>query len=275
MKYFYFFILVALLFSCSKDSKEISIIKESSQEMEMISSYNEAFSALEMGDPYFAAKKFLEAEILYPHSKWAPKSALMASYSFYLQNYYAEAIQNLERYLKTYPKDKDLVYAEYLIAMCYYESIVDEKRDNLPLIQAKKKFEFIIKNYPSTQFSLDASFKLDLIQNILASKEMYIGRHYIKKTKWIAAANRFKTVINEYQQTIFVQEALHRLVEIYYKLGLKEESKKYAKILGYNYLSSEWYKKSYKIFNKDYSVNLKNKIQRDKEGVFEKFKTLF
>ena len=275
MKYFYFFILVALLFSCSKDSKEISIIKESSQEMEMISSYNEAFSALEMGDPYFAAKKFLEAEILYPQSKWAPKSALMASYSFYLQNYYAEAIQNLERYLKTYPKDKDLVYAEYLIAMCYYESIVDEKRDNLPLIQAKKKFEFIIKNYPSTQFSLDASFKLDLIQNILASKEMYIGRHYIKKTKWIAAANRFKTVINEYQQTIFVQEALHRLVEIYYKLGLKEESKKYAKILGYNYLSSEWYKKSYKIFNKDYSVNLKNKIQRDKEGVFEKFKTLF
>ena len=275
MKIFYILLFVLVLFGCSKDEKKVSIIKESSQELEMISSYNEAYIALNKGDPYFAAKKFLEAEILYPQSKWAPRSALMASYSYYLQNYYTEAISNLQRYLDTYPQDENIIYAHYLIAMCYYESIIDEKRDNGSIIEAKKKFDFILKNYPSTQFAYDASFKLDLIQDILASKEMYIGRHYIKKGKWIAAVNRFKTVVQEYDQTIFVEEALHRLVEINYKLGLVEESQQYAKVLGYNYLSSEWYKKSYKIFNKDYSVNLNKVIRKDKKGVLEKFKKLF
>ena len=275
MKIFYVLLFVLVIFGCSKDEKKVSIIKESSQELEMISSYNEAYVALNKGDPYFAAKKFLEAEILYPQSKWAPRSALMASYSYYLQNYYTEAISNLQRYLDTYPQDENIIYAHYLIAMCYYESIIDEKRDNGSIIEAKKKFDFILKNYPSTQFAYDASFKLDLIQDILASKEMYIGRHYIKKGKWIAAVNRFKTVVQEYDQTIFVEEALHRLVEINYKLGLVEESQQYAKVLGYNYLSSEWYKKSYKIFNKDYSVNLNKVIKKDKKGVLEKFKKLF
>ena len=275
MKIFYILLFVLVLFGCSKDEKKVSIIKESSQELEMISSYNEAYIALNKGDPYFAAKKFLEAEILYPQSKWAPRSALMASYSYYLQNYYTEAISNLQRYLDTYPQDENIIYAHYLIAMCYYESIIDEKRDNGSIIEAKKKFDFILKNYPSTQFAYDASFKLDLIQDILASKEMYIGRHYIKKGKWIAAVNRFKTVVQEYDQTIFVEEALHRLVEINYKLGLVEESQQYAKVLGYNYLSSEWYKKSYKIFNKDYSVNFNKVIRKDKKGVLEKFKKLF
>ncbi len=275
MKIFYVLLFVLVIFGCSKDEKKVSIIKESSQELEMISSYNEAYIALNKGDPYFAAKKFLEAEILYPQSKWAPRSALMASYSYYLQNYYTEAISNLQRYLDTYPQDENIIYAHYLIAMCYYESIIDEKRDNGSIIEAKKKFDFILKNYPSTQFAYDASFKLDLIQDILASKEMYIGRHYIKKGKWIAAVNRFKTVVQEYDQTIFVEEALHRLVEINYKLGLVEESQQYAKVLGYNYLSSEWYKKSYKIFNKDYSVNLNKVIKKDKKGVLEKFKKLF
>ena len=275
MKIFYILLFVLVLFGCSKDEKKVSIIKESSQELEMISSYNEAYIALNKGDPYFAAKKFLEAEILYPQSKWAPRSALMASYTYYLQNYYTEAISNLQRYLDTYPQDENIIYAHYLIAMCYYESIIDEKRDNGSIIEAKKKFDFILKNYPSTQFAYDASFKLDLIQDILASKEMYIRRHYIKKGKWIAAVNRFKTVVQEYDQTIFVEEALHRLVEINYKLGLVEESQQYAKVLGYNYLSSEWYKKSYKIFNKDYSVNLNKVIRKDKKGVLEKFKKLF
>ena len=275
MKIFNILFFVLLLFGCSKDENKISIIKESSQELEMISSYNEAYIALESGDPYFAAKKFLEAEILYPQSKWAPRSALMASYSYYLQNYYPESISNLERYLGTYPQDENLVYAHYLIAMCYYESIIDEKRDNGSIVEAKKKFEYIVNNYPSTQFALDAGFKLNLIEDILASKEMYIGRHYIKKGKWIAAVNRFKTVVNKYDQTIFIEEALHRLVEINYKLGLVEESQQYAKVLGYNYLSSEWYKKSYKIFNENYSVSLNKEIKKDKKGVLEKFKKLF
>ena len=275
MKIIFILFLFLLSFGCSKNDEKISVIKEQSQELEMISAYNDAYQALNEGDPWFAAKKFLEAEILYPQSKWAPRSALMASYSYYLQNYYPESISNLERYLNTYPQDVDLIYAHYLIAMCYYESIIDEKRDYGSIIQAKKKFDYIVKNYPSSQFALDANFKLNLIEDILASKEMYIGRYYLKRGKWIAAANRFKEVVKEYDKTIFVEEALHRLVEIYFKLGLVEESRRYANILGYNYLSSEWYKKSYKIFNKNYSITLNKKIKKDKKKVIEKFKKLF
>ena len=275
---FLLLLIIIVLTACSKDEKEVSLIKETSQELEMISSYNEAYKSLREGDPFFAAKKFLEAELLYPQSTWAPKASLMASYSYYMQNYYTEATLNLERYLKTYPNDKNLSYAHYLIAMCYYESIEDEKRDSAPLFKAKEKFVFIIKNYPNTEFAIDANFKLNLIEDVLASKEMYLGRHYIKKGKWIAAINRFKVVTKDYDQTVFIEEALHRLVEINYKLGLTDESQTYANILGYNYLSSEWYKKSYKVFNKSYKVQLDNAIKKDKKekkGVLKKFKKLF
>ena len=277
MKKFSLFVFSFLLFlnTCSKDKKEISIIKENRQDLEMMSAYKDAYKALEEGDPYFAAKKFLEAELLFPQSKWASQSALMASYSYYMQNYYTEALSNLERFLLTYPKSKSIPYAHYLIAICYYETIEDEKRDSAPLNKAKQKFNFIIKNYPNTEFALDAKFKLSLIENILAGKEMYLGRHYLKKEKWIAAINRFKNVIENYNQTVFVEEALHRLVEVNYKLGLIEESQKYANTLGYNYLSSDWYKKSYKIFNRDYSTQLNKKIKKDKKGVIKKFKKLF
>ena len=250
------FVLIIFLSSCSQEEKEISLIQETRQDLEMITAYKEAYNALDQNDPYFAAKKFLEAELLFPQSEWAPRSALMAAYSFYLQNYYAEALSNLERILITYPTNKNLAYVHYLIAMCYYETIEDEKRDAAPLIKAKEKFQFVLENYPNTDFALDSKFKLDLIEDILAAKEMYLGRHYIQKGKWIAAINRFKSVINNYDQTVFVEEALHRLVEINYKLGLLEESQKYANVLGYNYLSSEWYKKSYKVLIKIIIPNL-------------------
>ncbi len=277
MKKFSFLILFffILLNSCAKEEKKASLIKETRQDLEMISAYREGYNALNQGDPYFAAKKFLEAELLFPQSEWASRSALMAAYSYYVQNYYAEALSNLERFLKTYPKDKNLAYVHYLIAMCYYETIEDEKRDSAPLLNAREKFSYIVNNYPNTDFAIDSKFKLDLIEDILASKEMYIGRHYIKKERWIAALNRFKTVIDKYEQTIFVEEALHRLVEINYKLGLIKESQKYANVLGYNYLSSEWYKKSYKVFNKDYSEQINKPIKKDKKGVIQKFKKLF
>ena len=270
-----FSILIFFTFACSKDEKEISVIKETKQDLEMISAYNEAYRALDENDPYFAAQKFLEAELLFPQSRWASRSALMASYSYYLQNYYAEALSNLERFLITYPKDENLAYAHYLIAMCYYETIEDEKRDTEPLIKAKEKFVFILKNYPNTDFALDAKFKVGLINDIIASKEMYLGRHYLKKGKWIAAINRFKFVVNQYDQTIFVEEALHRLVEINYKIGLKDESQKYANLLGYNYLSSEWYKKSYKVFNEKYDLNIKKTSKKEKQGLIKRFKKLF
>jgi outer membrane protein assembly factor BamD len=270
-----FFLFLFLISACSQEEKKIAVIKETKQDLEMISAYKEAYRALDENDPYFAATKFLEAELLFPQSEWAPRSALMASYSYYMQNYYAEALVNLERYLKTYPTDKNISYAHYLIAMCYYETIEDEKRDSAPLIKAKNKFNYLVKNYPNTDFALDAKFKLGLIEDVLASKEMYLGRHYIKKEKWIAAINRFQIVIKEYDQTVFVEEALHRLVEINYKLGLLEESQKYANILGYNYLSSRWYKKTYKVFNKNYSSQVQRSIKKDKKGVLDKFKKLF
>ena len=274
-KYTLFFVLLIFLSSCSKKVEEVKNIKKQSQELEMISVYNEGFQKLEINDTFNAAQKFLEAELLFPQSEWAPKSALMAAYSYYLQNYYQEALSNLNRYLKTYPNDKDISYANYLIGICYYEMIEDEKRDIEPILKAKRQFEIITDKYPNTDFALDAKFKLDLIQDILASKEMYLAKHYLKKNKWIAAINRYQIIIEEYDETIFVEEALHRLVEINYRLGMIEESKKYANLLGYNYKSGEWYKKSYKVFNRDYKENIPKKIDKNKKGVIEKFKTLF
>ena len=268
-------LLLFALQACSKNEKEISLIKEIDQEQEMISTYKEAFEALQKGDTYYAATKFLESELLFPQSNWAPKSALMAAYSYYLQDYYSEAIFNLERYLNTYPNDTRASYGHFLLAMCYYEKIVDEKKDLAPLVQAKKTFKFVIDNYPNTDFAIDSKFKVDLINDIMASKEMYIGRHYIKKQKWIAAINRFKTIIQEYETTIYVEESIHRLVEIYYYLGLLDESKKYAKLLGYNYGSSNWYKASYKLFNKNYETKVIKIDKKEKKRMLKKFKKLF
>ena len=271
----FLFAIIIIIISCSKEEPKIKNITKTSQELEMISAYNEGFEKLKINDTYNAAQKFLEAELLFPQSTWAPKSALMASYSYYLQNYYSEALSNLNRYLKTYPNDKNLPYAQYLIGISYYEMIEDEKRDIKPLLKAKEKFNLIIKKYPNTDFALDAKFKLDLIEDILASKEIYLARHYQKKNKWIAAINRYKNIIENYDRTIYVEEALHRLVEINYKIGLIDESKKYANLLGYNYQSGEWYKKSYKVFNRNYKEVDPKKLKKNKKGVIDKFKKLF
>ena len=271
LKNFIIYLLVLLVISCSND-KKVSIVKEKNIETQMIEAFEEGYKELENGDALFAAKKFNEAELLYPQSNWAPKAALMAAYSYYSQDYYYDAEYELNRFLKVYPNEKNIPYAHYLLGMVYYERIIDEKKDLGPLVMAEEKFKFIEKNYPNTDFALDSSYKLDLIQDYLASKEMYIGIHYMKKKKWIAAINRFKNVVNEYEQTSFIDEALHRLVELHYKLGLLEESQKYASLLGYNYQSSEWYSKSYKIFNKNYKSKLE--IKREKDGILQKFKKL-
>ena len=267
-------ILVLLFNSCSKNVEEVKLIKETSQTDEVISAYKKGMSLMEAGDYFAASKKFLEVEILLPQSKWAPKSVLMASYSYYLQNYYSLATENLKRYFKTYPKDKNMAYAHYLLAMCYYETIEGEKKDLAPLIASKKELIFIIENYPETDYAYDARYKIDLINDILAAKEVYIGRHYIKKKKWIPAINRFKNVLINYETTDHVEEAIHRLVEIYYILGMEEESLKYASLLGYNYNSGEWYKETYKIFNKEYKVSLPNK-KKKKSKILNKIKSLF
>ena len=265
-------LLALTLSSCTKNDKEISLIQEINQEDEMIRAYKDGTKALEENDTFFAAKKFLEAELLYPQSEWASKSSLMASYTYYIENNYSEAVYNLERFLKTYPTDARVDYVHYLLALCYYENIEGEKKDLKPLIEAKERFNFVINNYPNTDFALDSKFKIGLINDILASKEMYLGRHYIKKEKWVAAINRFKNILKNYDTTIYAEEAIHRLVEIHYKIGLEGEAKKYAILLGYNYLSSEWYKKTYDIFNKEYVVS---EIKKEKKSLKEKFKKLF
>ena len=266
-----FFIFI--LASCSGDKKKISVIKEKELNLQMIEAYNLGMKALEDGDALVAAKKFNEAELIFPQSEWASKSSLMSAYAYYFDTYYLEAISELERFFDVYPKDKNIAYAYYLLAMCYYDSIVDEKKDLKPLNQSKKHFEYVLKNYPNTDYAADAKFKLDLIQEILASKEMYIAKHYIKKQKWIAAINRLKNIINNYSTTVYIEEALFRLVEIHYTIGLEIEAEKYAKTLGYNYQSSEWYKKSYALFNKNYKI--RKKIVKKKRGkVLKKIKSI-
>jgi len=272
-----FIILLLVIFfinGCSKDKIKESQLNEKNLDLQVLEAYQEGLASLKGGDVLFAAKKFNEAEILFPQSLWAPKSALMAAYSYYSQDYYGDAIAELDRFIKIYTYDKNLDYAYYLLGISHYEQIVSEEKDLQSIIEAKKNFTIVVNEYPKTEYSLDAKFKLDLINQILASKEMYIGRYYFQKQKWIPSINRFLTVVNYYNETIYTEEALYRLVEMYYILGLESESKKYAQLLGYNYNSSEWYKKSYKLFNATYKEK-EIVIKNDKKKILQKVKSLF
>ena len=273
--YFYFFLIALLFFSCSKKNIEKSTINEVNLESQMIEAYQDGLKELQNGDVLYAAQKFNEAEILFPQSEYAPKSALMAAYSYYTQNYYRDSMAELTRFLRVYPNHKDVVYAEYLLGLCYFEQIVDEKKDLQSIINAKKTFESLIFKYPDTEFSTDAMFKINLIDEILAAKEMYLGRYYIDRKKWIAAINRFRVVVDDYESTVYVEEAIHRLVEIYYIIGLENEAKKYANLLSYNYRSSEWYEKSFSVFNKRYKKKIIKNIKKENNSILEKFKSLF
>ena len=273
--YLYFFLITLLFFSCSKKDIEVSTITESNLEAQMIQAYKDGLKELDSGDVLYAAKKFNEAEILFPQSEYAPKSALMAAYAYYTQNYYGDAQAELIRFVRVYPNHKDVVYAEYLLGLCYYEQIVDEKKDLQSMINAKKTFQNLILKYPDTEFATDAMFKINFIDEILAAKEMYLARYYVDRKKWISAINRFRVVVDDYETTIYVEEATHRLVEIYYMLGIETEAKRYANLLGYNYQSSEWYKKSFSVFNKNYKQNKTKDIKKENNSILEKFKSLF
>ena len=275
-KLIFLFALIFLITACSKKTDNESLIKEKSLELQVLEAYQEGKESLEKGDVLFAAKKFNEAEILFPQSIWAPKSALMAAYSYYIQDYYGDAIAELERFIRVYPNHKNLDYVYYLLAISYYEQIVDEKKDLQSIINAKKTFTILIDKFPNTEYALDGEFKIDLINDILAAKEMYVGRYYVDKKKWIPAINRFREVVDKYETTIYVEEALYRLVEVHYILGLKNEAEKYAKLLGYNYQSSKWYEKSYVIFNKNYKNKKSVRIEKNKKSkIISKVKSLF
>jgi outer membrane protein assembly factor BamD len=275
--YFSFLAILVLCISCASDMKTESVISEKNLDLQVLEAYEKGLESLEAGDVLFAAKKFNEAETLFPQSEWAPKSAMMAAYSYYVQDYYGDAIAELQRFITLYPRDKDLDYAYYLLAVSYYEQIIDEKKDLQAITNAKKNFDIVLKKYPNTEYALDSEFKIDLINDVLASKEMYVGRYYFDKKKWIPAINRFRTVIDDYQTTMYTEEALHRLVEVHYILGLEDEAERYATLLGYNYQSSVWYEKSYNVFNKMYEKNKGSDIKNSKKKniIIKKIKSLF
>ena len=237
-------------------------------------SYKEGLDAFERNDFFFANKKFTEAEQNFEIIEFAAKSSIMSSFSLYGINFYDEAVENLERYLKTYPSDKNVIYANYLLAIIYFEQISDEKKDLKPLIKANEKIDYFIAKYPESDYSIDLKFKKDLIQNQLAAKEMHIAKYYISTQKWVPAINRLKIIVEKFNKTVFIEEALHRLVEIHYHLGLKKEAENYASILGYNFNSSEWFKQSYKVLNKDYNFLEKEKSkkikQTEEKGILKK-----
>ena len=272
---YFFLILLILISSCSKEEKKVSIVKETNLEAQMIEAYSRGLEELYKGDAIYAAKRFNEAELLYPQSEWAPRASLMSAYSYFSQHYFNDAIIELERFLDKYKIHPRRDYAYYLLALCHYNQIVDEKKDLKEILKAQKYFNIIIKKYPNTEYAIDSGFKLELINEILASKEMYLARYYIDREKWIPAINRFKKVANNYDETIYVEEALHRLVELHYKLGLIDESRKYASLLGHNYQSSKWYEETYKIFNRDYKKISKIKKSKDSQSILNKFKNIF
>ena len=275
--YLFFIIILLLGNSCTKSEKKENIIKETNLALQFTEAYKEGVDALEGGDVLFAAKKFNEAEILFPQSDWAPNAALMAAYSYYIQDYYADAISELNRFKKVYPYHESIDYVDYLIAISYYEQIVDEKKDLQSIVKSKKYFKLVLNNYPNTDYAKDAKFKIDYINDILAAKEMYVGRYYFQKKKWIPAINRFRTVVDNYETTIYTEEALYRLVEVYYTLGLKSEAEKYAMLLGYNYQSSKWYEKSYGLFDKMYLKNKKDNFKKENKKsdiILKRFKSL-
>ena len=267
-------IIILFIWSCGgKDEKKITL-KETNLENQMIAAYEKGMEELERGDALYAAKNFKIAENIYPQSAWAPKTIIMTAYAYYSQDYYADVIFELKRYLKLHPNGQYTAYAYYLIGLSYYESIVDEKKDTNPILKSKEYFDYLIINYPNSDFATDANYKILLIENLLASKELYIAKYYLEKDKWIPAINRLKTILEIYDETIYVEEAIHRLVEVYFKIGLEEESKKYAKLLGYNYLSSSWYEESYRVFNKSY-LNPKDQIKKNKKSkIIQIFKSM-
>ena len=268
------FIIFILIISCSKNENKKTILKEKNLETQMIEVYNQGMNEFERGDVIYAGKKFSEAELLFPQSVWAPRAVLMSAYGYFSQGYYSNAINDLERFIVKYKGNTNSDYAYYLLALCHYDQIVDEKKDLNEILQAKKYFEYVVKNYPNTDYALDSKYKLELIFEIMASKEMYIARYYVQREKWIPAIKRFKIIVNNYDTTIFVEEALFRLVELHYKIGLENEAKKYASLLGYNYQSSKWYEQSYKIINKKYTIE-KFSEREKKDNILKKFKKLF
>ena len=220
-----FYIIFALfLLSCSKDKD----IYTPTVKLDPYKIYKEGLDSFNENQFFFASKKFSEAEINFISPSAAAKSAIMNSFSLYAINFYDEAEESLNRYLKVYPADKYKIYAHYLLAIISYEQIGEEKHDLKPLLDAKKKIDFFLVEYPNSEYAIDLNLKKDLVTNQFAARELYIAKYYIKVQKWVPAINRLKIIVKDYGRTVFIEEALHRLVEIHYHLGLEDEANSFV-----------------------------------------------
>jgi len=228
-----------LVAGCSSSSEETYVERPVDQ------LYNEAMDNLEAGDDKQAAKLFDEVERQHPYSTWATKAQLMAAYAHYRANQYDEAVTAADRFIDLHPANPDVPYAYYLKGLSYYERISDIHRDQEMTEQAKKVFEEIVTRFPNSEYARDARLKIDLANDHLAGKEMVVGRFYQTRGFYLAAINRFRTVVDRYQTTTHTPEALLRLTEAYTALGIDSEARKSAAVLGYNFPDSEWYSDAY------------------------------
>ena len=247
----FFACLIVLIVSCSGNKKK----DVSYEERGLNIIYNSALLKLKNKEYKEAVYEFDEVERQHPYSVWARKSILMSSYASYKDRDYIKTEINLKRYIGLYPASDLVPYAQYLLGMCYFDQIIDEKRDQTSVQNAYQTFQLIIDRYPETSYAKDAYYKLIFLEDILAAKEMNIGKTYLKLKKYISAAKRFKYIVNNYQTTSFVPEALHRLVEVYLILGVNQEALINARVLGYNFPDSKWYNYSYRLLKDKKLIN--------------------
>jgi len=265
---FVFFLLV-LVISCSSNQDKI---KKPEQLPPLDVLYRAAFDEYKKGKWSASIELFQKVETRYSYSEWSEKAILMIIFIYYESAESFKTLEYIKKYKKLYPSSENIDYVDYISALTFYEEINSVSRDQTNSHAALDKFNKIIKNYPDSKYAEDAKYKIDLINEQLAGQQMNIARFYMKKSKWIAAIKRLNIVLNEYGNTIFVIEALHRLVEIYYNLGNIQEAKKYASILGYNFNDSNWYKKSYKIIK---NTSFSEKEKKQKRKLSDKIKKIF
>ena len=233
-------LLAATLAACGAREKPDTYVERPVEQL-----YNEGVDSLLQQNYVAASRSFDEVERQHPYSTWATKAQLMAAYAHYQNNKYDDAIVAVDRFIQLNPSNRDVAYAYYLKALCYYEQITDVQRDARMTELALRSLDEVVRRFPDSSFSRDARLKIDLTYDHLAGKEMEVGRFYMDRGQYVGAINRFRLVIDKYQTTSHVPEALHRLVESYTALGLHDEAKRTASVLGYNYPGSPWYNDSY------------------------------
>lgn len=255
-------IALCLLSGCSSTDDDIDKIAEKNEPVDVL--YDKAMETFNKKSYKNAIDEFEEVERQHPYSEWAARGQVMAAYSAYRAGQYEDAVVILDRFVKLHPTHSSAPYAYYLTALCYYTQISDVGRDQKMSEKARDALKDVVERFPDSDYARDAKIKLDLTEDHLAGKEMEIGRYYLKRNDYPAALNRFKYVIDNFQTTSHTPEALHRMVECYLRLGVVDQAKKYAAVLGYNYPGSDWYKYSYAMMQG-------NLTPEEKKSIYDKY----